>query len=58
MRRFPNAGSMLGHRLQRWPSVRPTLERLLSAGSRDKLDLGNTLSQIAYQVKTDYKWDH
>ena len=28
-RRWPNAGSMMGHRLRRWPSTNPALDQRL-----------------------------
>ena len=58
-RRRPNAGSMLAHRLRRWPSIKPALvQRLVFAGLRSTQSTQNiriTFVQCVGVVQMLYK---
>ena len=55
-RHTPNAGSMPGHCLQRWPSIEPALGRHLGAGHQDHWFMDRQLRRPWHFIstRTDY----
>ena len=56
-KRSPNAGTMLGQRLQRWPSIEPAVGRP-SLGLADRHNLNQTARQACYCMWPHYFSPH